>query len=380
MLQKKNKIKVVFTGGGTGGHIFPIIAIVREIKRLRPQKEILFYFIGPKDNLASFYFPKEGIKNKFIFAGKLRRYNNFFSFFQNLFDFLKIPIGFIQSFFLLLFIRPKIVFSKGGYGSIPVNLAAFILRIPIFLHESDIIPGAANKLFFKMALQVFNSFLITPLFPQEKTIVIGNPIRRELLLGSKEEAIKKFVLSGERPVILVLGGSQGAKRINEKIVQSLVFLMDEFEIIHQTGILDYERIKRMTELLLKPSQKKYYHIYPFLDEKALSHAYAVSDLIISRAGSGSIFEIAAVKKPSILIPLPESANEHQLRNAYYYSAKGACIVLEEENFTPIFFAGKIKELFSKKENLEKMAKAAEEFAKPLAGKVIAAYFLEYFLK
>ena len=377
---QQKKIKVVFTGGGTGGHVFPIIAIVREIKRLKPKGEILFYYIGPKDNFTSFYFPKEGIKTKFILAAKLRRYNNFFSFFQNLFDFLKIPIGFIQAFFLLLFIRPKLIFSKGGYGSVPVNLAGFILRIPIFLHESDIVPGLANKLFFKIALQIFNSFLITPLFPQDKTIVIGNPIRRELLLGSKEEAIKKFILSGKRPVILILGGSQGAKRINEKIIQALVFLMDEFEIIHQTGILDYERIKKMAEVLLKPSQKKYYHPFPFLDEKSLADAYAVADLIISRAGSGSIFEIAAVKKPSILIPLPESANEHQLRNAYYYSAKGACLVLEEENFTPIFFAGKIKELFSKKENLEKMAKAAEEFAKPLAGKIIAAYFLEYFLK
>ncbi|MGB9598458.1 MAG: UDP-N-acetylglucosamine--N-acetylmuramyl-(pentapeptide) pyrophosphoryl-undecaprenol N-acetylglucosamine transferase [Minisyncoccales bacterium] len=376
----QKKLKIVFTGGGTGGHIFPIISIVREIKRLKPKEEIIFYFIGPKDKFSGFYLPKEGIKVKFILSGKLRRYNNFFSFFQNIFDFLKIPLGFIQSFFLLLFIRPKLIFSKGGYGSIPVNLAGFVLRIPLFLHESDIVPGSANKFFFKMAIQIFNSFLITPSFPQEKTIVIGNPIRRELLLGSKREAIKEFLISQEKPVILILGGSQGAKRINEKIIQSLIFLLDEFEIIHQTGIQDYQRVKGMTEILLNSRQKKYYHLFPFLEEKLLAHAYAISDLIVSRAGSGSIFEIAAVKKPSILIPLPESANDHQLRNAYYYAAKGGAVVLEEKNFTPVFFAGKIKELFSQKENLEKMRKAAEDFSKPLAGKIIAAYFLEYFLK
>lgn len=372
-------MKIVFTGGGTGGHIFPILAVCREIKRLKPEKEIQFYYLGPATEFYKKVLSQEGIKVKTLICGKLRRYVTIISSFQNFFDLLKIPLGMLQAFFHLLFLRPRLIFSKGGYGSFPVVVAGWLLRIPIFLHESDIVPGLANRILFKFALQIFTSFPPTPYFPKEKIIVVGNPIRRELLTGSRAEGLSYFSITGEKPVILILGGSQGSQRINETVLEILPQLLKFFEVIHQTGILNFKKVKKIADFLIPVDLKIFYHPFPFLNEKELEKAYAVADLIVARAGSGTIFEIAALKKPSILIPLPESAQSHQLKNAYFYANTGAAIVIEEKNLTPHFFLEIIKQV-ALPENSQKMAKAAENFAKPLAAKVIAAYFLEYFLK
>jgi len=371
-------MKIVFTGGGTGGHIFPIVAITRELRKLAPEKELKFWYLGPADKFAKEILTDEQINVKFLLCGKIRRYFSIKSFFQNLFDFLKIPLGILQAFFYLILIRPHLIFSKGGYGSFPVVICGWILGIRVFLHESDLVPGLANKILFNFAVQIFTSFPPTPQFPKEKIIIVGNPIRREILTGTKIGAQKEFLLSGKKPVVLVLGGSQGAQRLNEKIVQCLPLLLSFCEIIHQTGKENLKAIRSMTDLLLKKEEKLYYHPYGFLNEEQLANAYAVADLVVARAGSGTIFEIAAAKKPSILIPLPDSAQRHQIKNAYFYAKTGAAIVLEEENFSPYFFVERIKDLLSHPEELKKMSEAAAEFAKPLAGKIIAAYFLEIF--
>jgi len=157
-------------------------------------------------------------------------------------------------------------------------------------------------------------------------------------------------------------------------------ILKDFELIHQSGEKNFAQVKAEAEVILTKDLKKYYHLFPFLKEEELKKAYAVSDLIVSRAGSGSIFEIAAVGKPSILIPLPEAAQNHQLENAYKYAQNGAAIVLEEENFTPRFFLEKLKYLFSHPEELEKMSLAAKEFSKPMAAKIIAEYIVSYLTK
>jgi len=371
-------MKILFTGGGTGGHIFPIIAIVREIRKFSPKKRLDFYYIGPKDEFCKLLLSQEDIKVKEISAGKLRRYFSFKSFFQNLYDiFIKTPAGIIESFFYIFFLAPDLIFSKGGFGSVPSCITGWILRVPIFLHEADAAPGLANSFLTWLSVELFTSFRKTPLSSKRRMLLVGNPIRRELLVDSKETAQEFFKITGEKPVVFVLGGSQGAQRINDKILNILPNLLKEFELIHQTGEKNFEQVRKEAKVMITKDLEKYYHPFGFLKEQELKKAYAACDFVVSRAGAGSIFEIAALGKPSILVPLPESAQKHQLKNAYTYAIQGAALVLEEENFTPHFFFEKLRYLFSNPKELEKMKKAAKEFSKPLAAKIIAAYLLTY---
>ncbi|MCK4520402.1 UDP-N-acetylglucosamine--N-acetylmuramyl-(pentapeptide) pyrophosphoryl-undecaprenol N-acetylglucosamine transferase [Candidatus Parcubacteria bacterium] len=373
-------MKILFTGGGTGGHIYPIIAITREIKKIYNNQELIFHYIGPKDDFGSALLSKEGIKIKTIIAGKVRRYIGIKSFFHNIIDVLfKTPIGICQSFWHIFTLAPEIIFSKGGYGSIPAVFSGWFLRVPIFLHESDTAAGLANRILTKFSLEIFVSFPVqkTEFFPQEKLISIGNPIRIEILQGDKKEAQRMLKLSGTKPVILILGGSQGAQRINDKILQILPDFLREFEVIHQVGLKNFKGVQSEAKVVIPKGLENFYHVFPVLDEKTLKNAYAASDLIISRAGSGSIFEIAALGKPSILIPLPESAQNHQLKNAYCFAGTGASIVIEESNFTPHFFLEKLKHLFAQRHAMKEMAEKAKKFSKPKAANIIAEYIVEY---
>jgi UDP-N-acetylglucosamine--N-acetylmuramyl-(pentapeptide) pyrophosphoryl-undecaprenol N-acetylglucosamine transferase len=366
-------MEIVFTGGGTGGHIFPIIAVIREMKRNYPRQDMKLFYIGPKDDYSLTLLDQENVAIKKILAGKLRRYFSF----KNLIDIFKIPIGMLQSFFYLFFIAPDIVISKGGYGSFPVVVSARILHIPVFLHESDIIPGLVTKKTSKWAAEIFTSFPKTEFFPKEKIINLGNPVRMEIWQGSKERAKEIFRLQDDKPLLLILGGSQGAQRINDIILQILPEMLGSFEIIHQTGQKNFSEIKAETDATLLKSLRKYYHPFPFLDEKHYKHALSVCSLVISRAGSGTIFEIAANGKPSILIPLPRSAQDHQIKNAYAYRKSGSCDVIEQGNLKPHFFLEKLKYLFSRPQDLEEMSINSKRFSRPKAAKIMASYLLEY---
>lgn len=368
-------MKIVFTGGGSAGHIFPLIAICREMNKNHPLSGFEFYYLGPKDKFAREFLIQEGIQVKNVMSGKMRRYFSLY----NLIDIFKIPFGILQAFYQLFVLSPDIIFSKGGYGSVPTVIAAWILRIPIFLHESDIVPGVANRIVSKFAIEIFISFSIseTEYFPAEKMLSVGNPLRDKLLFGSKEKAEEIFKLTGEKPVILILGGSQGAQAINDKILAVLPQMIEYFEVIHQTGRGNFEQVKKESQVVLQTDIRKYYHPIDLMGDDYLSHAYQAANLIVSRAGSGSIFEIAALGKPSILVPLPNSAQDHQIRNAYAYSQKGAAMVIEESNFKPSFILERIKYLFDRPERMEEMAQKAKEFSRPNAAKIIAEYLVTY---
>lgn len=372
-------MKIVFCGGGTAGHIFPIVAIIREIKKQNIIKDVKLFYIGPKDDFVEKILSKEGVKINKILAGKIRRYFGLKSLFMNFIDiFFKTPIGFLQSLFYIFFIFPDAIFSKGGYGSFPVVFSGWLLLVPVFLHESDTVPGLVNRLMSNFAVDIFISFPIekSNYFKRKRVISVGNPIRTEILNGKKEEA-KKFFKLTDKPVILVLGGSQGSQRINDVILTILPNLLSNFELIHQTGIKNFKEIENEAKLITTEEIIKFYHPYPFIEEETLKQAYAAADLIISRSGSGTIFEIASVKKPSILIPLPESAQKHQVQNAYAFAQTGAALVIEEDNLTPNFLLDRIKYLLSRKDRIKKMQESAALFAKPQAAKIITEYILEY---
>ena len=369
-------MKILFTGGGTGGHVFPLVAIAREIRRIYPKKNLELYYLGPKDDFSLILLSQEDFIIKTIVSGKVRRYFSF----QNIVDILfKIPFGVIQSFFFLLKTRPALVFSKGGSGSISVTLSARVLGIPVFLHESDVVPGLSNQMTSKWAKKIFTSFPKTEYFDGKKITLTGNPIRSEILNGDKGAAAEIFNLTLSKPIFLIMGGSQGAETINDFVLRILNDLLKDYEVIHVTGNLNLKETEAEAQVVKDKTLDIYYHPVGFLSEDKIKHAYAAADLIISRSGSGSIFEIAAVGKPSILIPLPSAAADHQSKNAYAYSQAGAGTVVEQENLTPNFFLETVQLLFLHPEKLEEMKQSALAFAKPLAARAIAREILEFLM-
>lgn len=372
-------MKILFAGGGTGGHILPIIAIVREIRKIYTGKNPLdFYYLGPKDEFSSILLSQEGINVKNISAGKIRRYITPLSILENIVDILiRTPLGILQAFSNIFFIAPDLIFSKGGYGSLPVVISGWFLMVPILMHESDISPGLTNRFLSRFSLDIFTSFPKTEHIPISKMILVGNPIRSELLQGSKKEAERLFNLIGTKPIILIIGGSQGAQRLNDTLLNILPKLLVEFEVIHQCGDKNFKQVKAESRAILNKELQKYYHLFPFFKEPQLKHAYQACDLVVGRAGSGTIFEVSALSKPSILVPLPEAAQNHQFKNAYAYAKRGAALVIEEPNLTPHFFLERLKFLLSRPKELEKMSQSAKEFAEPDAARVIAGYIVDY---
>jgi UDP-N-acetylglucosamine--N-acetylmuramyl-(pentapeptide) pyrophosphoryl-undecaprenol N-acetylglucosamine transferase len=370
-------MKILFTGGGTGGHTTPIIAIARELRRADSHNDLQLSYMGPKDRFAELLFSQEDIKVHYILSGKIRRYLTSKSIIENIIDIgIKVPIGIVQAFFKVLFLAPDIIISKGGYGSIPTAIAGWIFRVPIFLHESDIEPGLSNKIVSRFAKLVFTSFPDTKYFSPKKMILTGNPIRKRILEGSKEEAKTTFHLAGGKPVLLILGGSQGAQKVNDILLVVLDEMLKEFEILHQTGEANYDQIKREVKVIVQPEQEPYYHPMPFFRENQLRHAYAATDFVITRAGSAFISEIAALGKPSIVVPLSGSAQNHQIANAYAYANTKAAIVLEEANLTPHFFLEKLRFLFANPQEMQEMTTAAKEFAKPDAARAVATNIMK----
>jgi len=368
-------MRILFTGGGTGGHIFPILAI----KRKFADRGFNFYYVGP-DSFARKIFINppigeagQGIKTNFIQAGKWRRYFSL----ETPLDILKIIIGILQSFWHLFLIMPDVVFSKGGYGSFPIVFVAWIYHIPVILHESDSAPGLANRILARFAKKIILSFPGSETyFPKhkEKLVLIGNPIREELTQGDKIKGKEIFRIVSEKPIILILGGSQGAQKINEIVLYTLPRLLQLVEIIHIAGDKNARTIVDESLKILKPYEnlKQYYHLLPFLNAEELKHAYAVADLIINRAGSGGIFEIAACGKASILIPLPNAASDHQRKNAHDFALPSGAltkdgpraVVLEQENLTPNIFLEQISKLLGTPNLLKEMGEKAKSFFKP----------------
>jgi UDP-N-acetylglucosamine--N-acetylmuramyl-(pentapeptide) pyrophosphoryl-undecaprenol N-acetylglucosamine transferase len=377
-MKKNKKYRIVFTGGGTGGHVFPLVAIIRELKEIIPKDLIEIYYLGPKDVFSKQYIAKEGIEIRYIRTGKLRRYSGGKAILENIIDvFFRVPFGIIQSFFYLYIFSPDLIFGKGGHGSFPVIVTAKVFQIPVILHESDAVLGVVNQFLQKISTEVFVSFPKTENVIGHKMFVVGNPIRKEILNGDRERGQQLFKLKGEKPVILILGGSQGSERINDLFLSSASPFLEKFEVIHQCGKDNYKQVLAESNATVKEELRKNYYLTPFLNEDEIADAYKLSDLVVSRAGSGSIFEISATGKASVLLPLPEAAQNHQLKNAYAYAALKAGVVFEEGNMSPRFFLERIKELFSPIEQIRNMENNAKNFSKPKAAYIIASYLKEY---
>jgi len=381
------KIRILIVGGGSGGHIYPLIAVAQKIS----------YLVGMngEHNLDLRYFGDageyeglirdNGIRYSYVVSSKLRRYFSL----ANFVDFFKFLIAIFQSLFKVFFFMPDVVFSKGGPGSLPILFVCKFFAIPIVVHESDSVPGLTNLISGKISRKVFLAFdSASKYFPTKEVEVVGNPVRSELTAGRGDEIsliteieqkeAKEFLgLDLKKPVLLILGGSQGAAVINEFVIKNIEVLTSTFQVLHQIGAGNFEEYKKDYEFLsktLSESVRSNYKYFAYL-EGNLKSAYLAADLVLARAGAGTIFEIAYFGKPSILVPLPDAANGHQALNAFSYENAGASVDIEQENFLSHLVMTQLETLISKPEIMKKMAKSALNFYKPFSAEKIAAYLL-----
>ncbi len=363
-------MKILFGGGGTGGHFYPIIGIVQALNDLIEKEKIIdaqiYYFSTSPYNQKTLF--ENGITFKQISAGKMRRYFSFL----NAVDLVKTFFGVLGALLKVYLIFPDVVFGKGGYASFPVLLSARILGIPVFIHESDSVPGKTNLWAAKFAKSIAISWEeAARYFPEEKTVFTGQPIRKDILIPLKEGAYEYLKLDSSVPTILVLGGSQGAELINDILLRALPELLSKYQIIHQVGEGNLETTQKLAGVILKGNPNKdRYQVFGYLNDLSMRMSAGISTLVISRAGS-TIFEIAAWGLPSIIIPITDSNGDHQRKNAFNYARVGATTVVEEGNLSQHVLVSEIGKIMASKELREKMATAAKKFYRPGAAMVIA---------
>lgn len=362
-------MRIVFTGGGSGGHIFPIIAVAEKIRVLAPDAEL--FYAGPH-GIGDDEFARVLITPIFILSGKIPRFAT-----PALFkELIKIPFGILFALWHLFWLMPDVIFAKGGFGSVPLVLAGAFYRIPVILHESDSVPGLSNRILAPFAKKIFTAFE-PPLQWSKKAEAIGNPVRQELLTATKADAIRVFGLTQQKPVVLVMGGSQGAQQINDLVLAVLNDFLAIAEVLHQCGAAHFDGVLAESRVVLRQDLAPYYHLFPFLDEQGLALAYAASDLVVSRAGSGNIFEIAAAGKPSILIPLLSAAQDHQRANARAILEQGAALVLDMPTLEPHFLLAEIKKLLDNPAEREHLAENIRILGQQDSAQRIAQELLRY---
>lgn len=333
--------KIVFTGGGTAGHVTPNIALFPSVKNAGYE----ISYIGSYDGIEKELITKQGVTYYGISSGKLRRYFDL----KNFSDPFKVIKGYFEAKKLLKKIKPDIVFSKGGFVSVPVVLAAKARKIPCIIHESDITPGLANKLAIPSATKVCANFPETLSYlPQGKAVLTGTPIREELYTGNKIKGLDFCGFTANKPVLLVVGGSTGAAAVNNAIRDLLPTLLQEFQVIHLCG-----KGKKDDSV----GTPEGYVQYEYINEE-LKDLFAAADIIVSRAGANAICELLALRKPHILIPLSAAASRgDQILNAESFERQGFSYVLKEEDVTNETLLSAIHEVF---ENREKYIQAMSE--------------------
>lgn len=325
--------KIIMTGGGTAGHVTPNLALIPKLKELGYEIQ----YIGSKDGIEKEIIEKENIKYYGISSGKLRRYFDW----KNFSDPFRVLKGISEAKKIIKKEKPNIVFSKGGFVSVPVVIAAHSKKVPVIAHESDITPGLANKISTPYCTKVCVTFPESlNSISKNKGILTGTPIRPEILTGSKLIGLKLCNFSSKKPVLMVIGGSLGSEYINNIIRKIIGELLKDFNIIHICGKGNLDR-----SMDNDPKINGGYRQFEYVNEE-LPHLMQVSDIVISRAGANVIFELLALKKPNLLIPLSKrSSRGDQILNAKSFEKSGYSMVLEEEEITEELLIEKIQFLY-----------------------------------
>jgi len=368
-------MKILFTGGGSGGHFYPIIAVAQELNKLIDDQKIVgvqLHYMSNDPYDARVLFENSITFSK-VEAGKVRIYHSLL----NVTDLFKTAFGSIRAIIKIFRLFPDVVFSKGGYPSVPVVLAARLFRIPILVHESDTVPGRANSWAGKFAAKVAIAFAeAAASFPKNKTALVGMPIRRDMLNPVRQGAHEFLHLDSAIPTIMITGGSLGAQLVNNAILDVLPRLVEKYQVIHQCGNANYDELRGRADVILRDNpNRSRYRLFDYLNESALRMSAGAADLAIIRAGATSIFETAQWGLPSIIIPITESNGDHQRKNAYSYARTGGGVVIEERNLTPNILYSEIDRILTRDADRERMKNAALHFATPDAAKIIAEELL-----
>jgi len=355
-------MRMIIAGGGTGGHIFPALAVAEEFLELNKNNQVLL--VGAKGGLEEKIFARCGMPFKLIRAGKFSGQ----SWLKKTKAIFELLAGMMSTFALMIKFHPKAVLGMGGYVSVPVVLTGFVLRIPRAIHEQNSYPGLANRLLGIISNKIFLSFenakKYFPLAKKEKFILTGNPVRKSVCLKLMEGSAQK---EKEKFQILIIGGSQGAKSLNRLVKDALEHLKEKREkihIVHMTGTSSRQEMEQAYQKAGFSAE-----VYEFIED--MGEKLRQADLVISRAGAGAIFELALAGVPSILIPYPYATNNHQLSNAKYLEENSASWVFEEKELDGKKLATAIIRLIEDDELRLKMKEQAKKLAKPFAGKIIA---------
>ena len=334
---------IVFTGGGSAGHVTPNLAIINELGT-----DWTIHYVGSKNGIEKELIRKINIPYYGISSGKLRRYIDF----ENFVDLFRVMKGCMEARKILKKLKPDLVFSKGGFVSVPVIIAAKSLGIPIFIHESDITPGLANKISQRFATKIFTSFEETKkFFPEKKTMVIGSPIRREVLNGSREKGRKFLGYHSELPILTIMGGSLGARKINEAVRESLKQLTQNYQIVHLCGKGNID-----TNFSNVPGYRQFEYVH-----EELPDILTATDLVITRGGSNAIFEFLTLNIPMLIIPLSlQQSRGDQILNAKAFEEKGYSLTLKEENLTSESLVKNLESVQKKSEGFRRNMKRSQK--------------------
>ncbi|QOR34397.1 undecaprenyldiphospho-muramoylpentapeptide beta-N-acetylglucosaminyltransferase [Clostridium sp. 'deep sea'] len=309
---------IVFTGGGTAGHVNPAIALFSDLQK----KGWDIRYIGSYNGIERKLITDLNIPYYPISTGKLRRYFDF----KNFTDPFRVTRGILQARKILKRIRPKLIFSKGGFVPVPVVIAAKQLKIPIILHESDLTPGLANKIALRYADKIFTTFPETAQYLKKyNAVYTGTPIRQEILNGDQDSGLKLCGFTKDKPIIMVMGGSSGSKAINDCVREILPELLTQFQLIHLCGKGHLDNSLENT---------KGYAQFEYINE-AMPHVFAIADMLVARAGANTLFEVLQLKLPNLLIPLSKKVSRgDQIENAQSFKDQGFSLVLQEEDMNP----------------------------------------------
>ena len=369
-------IKILISGGGTGGHIYPALAVA---KLLAKEYEADILYLGSDDGLENEIIPAAGFRFEVIKAGKLRRYISW----QTLTGVARVPVGMAQAVSIVRKFRPAVAFTSGGYVAVPAGLAARINGVPLLMHQQDVPPNLSNKLLAPLASRISVAFADSlRYFPRRKTLQLGNPLRQEILDArdiTPQQARQRLGFMAEIPFVLVTGGSQGARHLNQVTGQALPQLLAHCQVLQISGKQLFEETRALAEESMQgldEDVRRRYRLVPYLNEE-MPLALQAAELVVCRSGAATLSELAALSKPSVLVPLPPAiGNSPQEANAAMFERRQAALVIRDADVKPELLVNRVVSVLTSDAQREAMAGAARTFAMPEATRAIAATVLK----
>ena len=384
------EVRILVTGGGTGGHVIPAISVIQTITALAHGAtwHPVFLYVGSEHGVEKRLVKELGIDFVGVQSGKLRRSFTLRGYFtrQNLTDIFRIPLGIFQSLRAVWGFRPAAVLSTGGYVSVPPVIAAWLLRVPVMTHEQTVQIGLANRLVARFATRIALTFEGAaeelPAQVRRRAFVTGNPVRDIIFQGDRDRAVERFGFSHDDdalPTIYVTGGAQGARIINRAVESVLPELLDTCRIIHQCGRQrdtdeqDYDRLLAAAAKL-SPELRRRYFVLPFVEDE-IADIYALVDLVLGRSGAGTVTEVCALGKPAVYVPLVPTGGDEQTRNAQRSAALGAAVIIPNAELDGARLRRELQELFRDRDRLKDMGRASMTLARPRAAQDLSCALL-----